>query len=193
MEHRVNGLYCYSGVLEQARANFMASHPKMIFFKEFFSRTFSENVWKKLSAEKGRRIYQAEKFSYEALDVPIELEDFAKSEFFIDFLQIILGKKIKEVSLEARRFSHKDYVLINGENFAGKRVDFFFLFCDNGWEEKFGGYTAYSKKDGEPIIFPVVNNSLAIISVEKDMEEFVKYIKHFAGGKKLVKIGGFVK
>lgn len=188
MKSRINSLYTSAGVVKQARDKFKSANPKTLFFENFLSNEFYSSLYDLLKKLDGKKIYNPEKESFSLLEVPVEFDNFLKSEFFLSFLENIFGKKITELNYSLKSFEHKDFRLINED--VNERVDFFILFCEVGWKQEFGGYTAYTKGDGEPLIFDVFENSMGIIGVEKDMFDFVKYVKNFAGNRKIFKLEG---
>lgn len=193
MDNRVNGLYNYPSVIEQAAVSFRRSKPNMLLLKDFLEKDFYNKITDEIKKVNGIERYNLDKEKYSELKIPNILDDFLKSEFFIGLLQETLGKKVSEMNYSLKKFGHGDFSLIHDDEVLGKRIDFFLTFIEGEWKQEWGRYNAYSKGDGEPLIFPAEGNSFCLIIAEGEMFDFVKYVKHFAGKNVIYKLEGRIK
>ncbi len=126
--------------------------------------------------KKGKKLFRADLFSYKSLDG----DTFLSSREFQEFVEMISGKKIKLIERANRLYGHRDFTLIHDEAKQNKRIVAVYHSAKK-WDSSWGGQAVFTKGDGNPFVFPVGDNSLIIISCDKDDFEFTKYINNKAG------------
>ncbi len=110
-------------------------------------------------------------------------ETFDKKDF-LEFLSLILSKKIKNIAPQILSFQHRDYTILNDATEERAGIDLIFNLADN-WNDDWGGYVVYATGDGDYIPITTKGNTLTIISRKKGINKFVKYVNHKAGKEKM--------
>lgn len=190
MDKRINIAYQNEETISKVKTSFSLAKPRSILLNDFLEEKLYSKILNEFSKSKDKKIYSPHLHSYSELEAPKELIELVKSQFFTSFIQKVTGKKMGPVKFSCQKFKHQDYTLISEKNKSKERTEFFFIFTSSEWQAQQGGYTAYSQGDGQPVIFPVIKNSLAVIQTENETYDFVKYIKHFAGKSTIIKVKG---
>lgn len=185
----LNALYNYEAVQDQMRAAFKTSKPSVLMLTDFFDKKFYATLLADLNKIDSKEIYVPHKERYAYIESTDIQKLFSSSEF-LDFVRNVTGAKIKSADMIIKKFGQQNYTLLHDDVLANKRLIFFYTLAGK-WKSEFGGQTIFTFGDGRaPLVFEPQGNSLCIMLVPEGMRDFVKYIKHFAGESKIVKIEG---
>jgi hypothetical protein len=176
----INSIYLRKDVQSQMQQSF--EQQKVLVLNDFLDMDGLNEI-KPLWNVKGKPECRADLYSYEKLP---NSKTFLKPEF-LSFLANIVGRQPKKISLETRKFGHRDFTLIHDEVKQQKR--FVILYRNvQEWENAWGGQAVFTKNNATPLIFPLTNNQLVILACDKDTFEFVKYVNNLAGEKRFLEV-----
>ena len=119
------------------------------------------------------------------------------SEEFLDFVERLIGKKIGKAKIKIKKFRHKDYTLLHDEEMKKekeKRLEFFFFICED-WNFLYGGNKIFviGEKNEKTFVFTPSGNSFSLVNKDKNIKEFVQYVKHFARDREFVIVEGWLE
>lgn len=174
MAKMINKIYTNMQTLKEMSSAFKMQGGILV-LGEFLDRSGNKHMLD-FQKKKGKQLFRGDLFSYESIDG----ETFISSREFQEFVEMIVGKKLKLTERANRKFKHKDFTLIHDEAKQNKRIVAIYTSTKN-WNGGWGGQSVFTKGDGNPFIFPVANNSLIIIECKKEDYEFTKYINNKAG------------
>lgn len=189
-EKALNPLYLYEAVQDQIQASFNSSQPRLMLLADFLTRPLMDEVRAQLSASGSKDIFVPHRYSFTEVECTLDL---FSSKDFLHFIRSVTGIKSSHVRVSVKEFGHQNFTLLHDDVDARARVVFFYTLGGKNWKREWGGQTIFTFGDErEPVVFEPKSNSLAIIQVPKGMRDFVKYIPHFAGANKFIKIEGIL-
>ncbi|MEK6760347.1 MAG: hypothetical protein AABX93_00300 [Nanoarchaeota archaeon] len=158
---------------------------KFVMLDEFFNKNFYSSLNKEISNGKFSKREIFDRYSFFETSNK-KFENFFIAPQFVEFLEEILGTKIKTINFSARKFQHGNYTLLHDSEKSDGKIEFIF-FMTNSWDEKFGGSVFYPGKR-EPLIVNPMKNRFFIFKGKS--RKFVKYVNNLAGKKNFILIGG---
>ncbi len=157
---------------------------------DFFTKTIFNYLEKEFLSLDYQKKIEPLSHSFSQGIVSQKIHDFFHQKDFLNFLSLILGKRVKAISLDAKALSWKDYTLINDEKKEKGEFDLLFSFSD--WNVDFGGSIFYV--DGSfdfAQIYPQ-KNSLTLVQRKENVQRYLKYVNSLAQEKKLFLLVGIV-
>lgn len=179
----INSAYS-NEVIEEVKQSFNSHDMKHVMLQSFFDEESYSKLINCINNCKRTGVKIADRYSYSL----IEGDNLSK--FFDDKLNFmiekIVGKKIKEIKIDAREFGWKDYTLLHDSENKDKGLDIFLFICRENWDYFWGGNVVYKSKEGKSHIFTPVPNSLCIVSRRKEDMSFIQYLNHYVGDEKVI-------
>lgn len=188
---RVNDYYFDETVLKEARSVFLNNKPKSIQLRKFLKPEFYRKIKRSLGRIGWKENVLFDLYNYRTAKAPKELAAFLKSSDFLKFVSIVANKSVKKIRFEVAAFGKADYTLANHALFGKKGAAFLLDFTEN-WNPNADGYVAFVKNNNELLRIGPFENTLSLVSLEKNTDAFVKYINHLAGNKKRIFVLGTV-
>ena len=178
--------------LEQIKKVLSENTPKSIKLEDFFKKENYELLKNEIRNLKYKRKYFPDKLSFSVADLGKNFKKLFDSEEFKLFLGFIIGKNIKNYMLNSKMLKHKDYTLLSDEKDpiqSGLMITFFFNYL---WKEEYGGYFSYISENEEVLrIFPK-ENSVTIVSIDQNIDGFIKYINVNSFKKKIYFVNAII-
>lgn len=106
---------------------------------------------------------------------PAILDDFWKSEEFLNFIQKITGLNPKFNSSAHLSYSAGDYSLLHNDELEPKRLAVVYDFTSK-WRLEWGGYDIYTSPDKEPLICNRDYGSLMVVKLDEGDLSCTRYV-----------------
>ena len=182
----INKIYLSEKTISRVREELRKK--TFVLLDDFFEREICKELTDDLKKRKFKHFRVVDEFSFSFSKINKKIVKFFANENFLGFLQKISGKKVKSLSLDARKFQHIDYTLIKNSLEKEKGFIFLFFVCDN-WRKEFGGNKIFSI-NGENIIFTPMGNSIVFLNLNKKTKSFYQYVNSLSKRKEFFVIEG---
>lgn len=187
----INPVYLKGEVIIQMRTAFKQSKPNVLVLPDFFDKSFYGKLAGEMLSSRGKENYVPHEHRFFEMPLDREIKEIFSSRAFINFISEATGVDIGGFKMCARKFGKGNFSLMHDDLPSAKRFVLFYTISPSGWDSKWGGASVFSFGDERaPLVFENIGNSLTLISVPSGMRDFVKYVNHFAGDKRIVKIIG---
>lgn len=141
-----------------------------------------------------RKVYDPLMHSYEELeprpDQDIHITaffEFFKSKEFIDFIEEVSGLDLNIKGISLRRYSHRDFILLNDKKDTSDSLDVFFDLSEE-LDEGSGGILTYTTREEEVFYLEPLSNTLTIIYKPEGIMKYLKYLNNKVGEKYILRV-----
>lgn len=186
----INKTYLNPKTVEKIKQEFLSQDdfPSIVLFK-FLER----EMYLKLRQQIVRLYYKKEvvrtSHSYAVAEISPAMAKFLNGKEFLDFLSLILNKKVKKIDAKAYSFASKDYTILSDKTLEEPGIDLILDFTHD-WDERANGYIFYRDGEGNFISLPIAADMLAIVERKEGVQRYVQYVNHYAGKNKRVLVMG---
>jgi hypothetical protein len=161
------------------------------FDKKYVSKIYGE--FKKLNPQNFIKVYDPMTKKYEEIEISEKMFDifllsnFFRSKDFLDWVEIITSLDFEFSDLKIRRYSWKDFTLINDKEIEKEDKLIIYFDLTKDWKEEFGGYVTFLTKTEEILYLEPFYNTLTIIYKPKEVMKYLKYINNLSKGKEIIR------
>ena len=188
---KINQMYQSEKIKEEMREHFEENG--FLQLHSFLSNSleeFQKELVNKINSHKyqpnSHSYYENEK-STQDTNTLLFIEDF-KSTTFTSFLEEVTGFSLTPHKSALRKYSHKNYSLLNDENV--EEEDFLEVIFDlsDEFDEDAGGYLAYTTQREEILYLEPSFNTLTFLFKPKELMSYLKYINNKGKNKNIVRL-----
>lgn len=118
----------------------------------------------------------------------LEIVEFFRSNEFSEFLENTLSLDLDLVDISIKKYSHKDYIIIN--DLSETKDDYVNIIYDltEDWKSNFGGILTYTTEEEEIFYLKPSMNTLSIVFKPKEIYKYLKYINNLSERKSIIRI-----
>lgn len=183
----ISKIYLDNKIIKEIK-NSYNNNSNQIALYEFFEKYFLGSLKLKLKKSKRKRGYIPNLYSYNLIN-NLYIKRFFNNTEFVRMLEKIIDRKIKNIGIEIKEFSWKDYTLLNDKIKKKKETCFYLFINEDSWKKEFGGNLFFKSKKNSFVLSPR-ENTLYLVDKQKEYLDFVQYVNCLAKGKKIILIKG---
>ncbi len=181
-------------VLSELQRTWNETTPSRLLLSDFLDEQLYRTILHELKEAHFEEKKIADRYSYGLFIGENSLSDALSSNAFLTFLQNVTGSKYKQLKIEIRKYSWKDYTLLHDAESKKSKIEFFFFLPSvSEWDYFWGGTKIYQTEGGEgqPLVFIPTHNTLGLVDTSKNALGFTQYLNHYVGDEYVIVVEGY--
>ncbi len=187
---QLNSPYKEQIIQAEMRKTFVDTTPNKISIPNILSKKIYEELEQSLQSQQPEKMKIPDRYSFSSLQATKETIQLFQSDEVLDLIEHITGKRIKNISLTIKKYTHRDYTLLHEDKNPQEKTEFFLVIAPKSWQNAWGGNKIYRDTNGNAVIFTPAPNTLNIIQKSSHDNSFIQYINHLATNQSIIYIEG---